>query len=104
MCFSDTAGIRGQGADAIEAIGIDRAKAAVEGADILLWLGSPQDAPDHPRCITIAAQADRWRGAAAAEAEAARCDLILAAATGVNGRAWRRGRGGQSVEIKVGPG
>src|SRR3546814_2581960 len=82
MCFSDTAGIRGQGADAIEAIGIDRAKAAVEGADILLWLGSPQDHPDHPRCITIAAQADRWRGDAAAEAEAARCDLILSAATG----------------------
>src|SRR3546814_106730 len=82
MRFSDTAGIRGQGADAIEAIGIDRAKAAVEGADILLWLGSPQDAPDHPRCITIAAQADRWRGDAAAEAEAARCDLILSAATG----------------------
>src|SRR3546814_2468822 len=81
VCSSDL-GIRGQGADAIEAIGIDRAKAAVEGADILLWLGSPQDAPDHPRCITIAAQADRWRGDAAAEAEAARCDLILSAATG----------------------
>ena len=82
MRFSDTAGIRGQGADAIEAIGIDRAKAAVEGADILLWLGSPQDAPDNPRCITLAAQADRWRGDAAAEASAARCDLVLSAATG----------------------
>ena len=82
MRFSDTAGLRGEGADEIEAIGIDRAKAAVEGADILLWLGSPKDEPAHPRCITIAAQADRWSGDAAAEAAAAHCDLILSAATG----------------------
>ncbi|MGV3731074.1 MAG: tRNA uridine-5-carboxymethylaminomethyl(34) synthesis GTPase MnmE [Sphingopyxis sp.] len=82
MRFSDTAGLRGEGADAIETIGIDRAKAAVEAADILLWLGPPKEAPDHPRTILIAAQADRWRSDAAAEAEAARCDLILSAATG----------------------
>lgn len=82
MRFSDTAGIRTEGADAIEAIGIDRAKAAVEAADIILWLGPPKQAPDHSRAILIAAQADRWRGDAAAEAEAARCDLILSAATG----------------------
>lgn len=82
MRFSDTAGIRAEGADRIEAIGIDRAKAAAEGADILLWLGPPKDVPDHPRAILIAAQADRWRGDAAAEAEAAHCDLILSAATG----------------------
>lgn len=82
MRFSDTAGIRGEGADAIEAIGIDRAKAAVDAADILLWLGSPKTAPDHPRAILIAAQADRWKGDAAAEADAARCDLTLSAATG----------------------
>ncbi|WP_093510013.1 tRNA uridine-5-carboxymethylaminomethyl(34) synthesis GTPase MnmE [Sphingopyxis sp. YR583] len=82
MRFSDTAGIRGEGADVIEAIGIDRARAAVEGADILLWLGQTKEAPDHPRTILIAAQADRWRGDAAAEAEAAGCDLTLSAATG----------------------
>ncbi|WP_374392930.1 tRNA uridine-5-carboxymethylaminomethyl(34) synthesis GTPase MnmE [Sphingopyxis sp.] len=82
MRFSDTAGLRAEGADAIEAIGIDRAKAAVEAADILLWLGPPKDVPEHPRAILIAAQADRWRGDAAAEAEAARCDLTLSAATG----------------------
>ncbi|MEQ8312411.1 MAG: tRNA uridine-5-carboxymethylaminomethyl(34) synthesis GTPase MnmE [Sphingopyxis sp.] len=82
MRFSDTAGMRGEGADAIEAIGIDRAKAAVEAADILLWLGSPDRVPDHPRTIRIAAQADRWKGDAAAEADAAACDLILSAATG----------------------
>lgn len=82
MRFSDTAGLRGEGADVVEAIGIDRARAAVEAADIVLWLGPPRDAPDHPRCVLIAAQADRWRGDAAAEADAARCDLILSAATG----------------------
>ncbi|MGL3821983.1 tRNA uridine-5-carboxymethylaminomethyl(34) synthesis GTPase MnmE [Sphingopyxis sp. R3-92] len=82
MRFSDTAGLRGEGADAIEAIGIDRARAAVEAADILLWLGLPKEAPEHRCCILIAAQADRWRGDAAAEASAARCDLIVSAATG----------------------
>lgn len=82
MRFSDTAGLRGEGADAIEAIGIERAEAAVEAADILLWLGLPDAAPAHPRTILIAAQADRWRGDAAHEAGAARCDLILSAATG----------------------
>ena len=82
MRFSDTAGLRAESADDIEMIGIDRARAAVEGADILLWLGSPKDAPDHPRAILIAAQADRWRGDAAAEADAAHCDLILSATTG----------------------
>lgn len=82
MRFSDTAGLRGEGADAVEAIGIDRARAAVAAADILLWLGPPREAPVHPRCILIAAQADRWRGDAAREAESARCDVTLSAATG----------------------
>jgi len=82
MRFSDTAGLRAESADDIEMIGIDRAKAAVEAADILLWLGPPEAAPLHPRCLKIAAQADRWRGDAVAEAAAASCDLILSAATG----------------------
>ena len=84
MRFSDTAGMRGESADAIEAIGIDRAKAAVAAADIVLWLGPPDEAPAHPRCLRIAAQADRWCGdrQAEAEGEAARCDLILSAASG----------------------
>ncbi|HWW56932.1 MAG TPA: tRNA uridine-5-carboxymethylaminomethyl(34) synthesis GTPase MnmE [Sphingopyxis sp.] len=82
MRFSDTAGLRAESADDIEMIGIDRARAAVEAADILLWLGRPKDVPGHPRAILIAAQADRWRGDAAAEADAAHCDLILSATTG----------------------
>ena len=82
MRFSDTAGLREESGDAIEMVGIDRARAAVAAADILLWLGPPRDAPEHPRAILIAAQADRWKGDAAAEADAARCDLILSATTG----------------------
>lgn len=42
--FTDTAGLRDAGSDAIEAIGMERAREAVEGADILLWLGD-DDAP-----------------------------------------------------------
>ncbi len=82
MRFSDTAGLRAEGADAIETIGIDRAQAAVAKADILLWLGAPDAAPDHPHCLRIAAQVDRWRGDPEAEAVAAQSDLILSAATG----------------------
>lgn len=82
MRFSDTAGLRAESGDAIELIGIERARAAIEAADILLWLGPPREVPPHPRIILIAAQADRWQGDAAAEAEAARCDLILSAMTG----------------------
>lgn len=82
MRFSDTAGLRGEEAGEIEAIGIDRAHAAIAAADMLLWLGAPDEAPAHPRPILIAAQADRWRGDAAAEARASRCDLTLSATTG----------------------
>lgn len=82
MRFSDTAGLRGEGEDVIEAIGIARARTAVAKADILLWLGPPEDGPDHPHCLRIAAQADRWRGETDEEAKAAKCDIILSAATG----------------------
>ncbi len=37
--FIDTAGLRDDGAEDIEAIGIDRAKGEVRKADIVLWLG-----------------------------------------------------------------
>ncbi|MDO7835831.1 tRNA uridine-5-carboxymethylaminomethyl(34) synthesis GTPase MnmE [Sphingobium sp. HBC34] len=59
--FTDTAGLRSNAGDAIEAIGIDRARAALDAADIILWLG---DAADLPRddAILIAAQSDRSTG------------------------------------------
>src|SRR3546814_11697584 len=57
--FSDTAGIRGQGGDAFEANGIDRAKGAVEGADIQLWVGSPRDDTANTRYRLLPSPADR---------------------------------------------
>ena len=71
--FTDTAGLRDETGDAIEAIGIDRARAALDAADIILWLG---DAADLPRAdaILIAAQSDR--------ADAVRDGLSLSARTG----------------------
>lgn len=73
--FTDTAGLRGDTGDAIEAIGVDRARAAMEAADILLWLG---DAAGLPRAdaLLIAAQCDRMPDAGA------RPGLSLSARTG----------------------
>lgn len=53
----DTAGLRESG-DTVESIGIDRARYEAEGADLLLWLGSAEDAPSHPRRIEISPKAD----------------------------------------------
>jgi len=55
--FVDTAGLRDEGSDAIEAIGIDRARGQLARADVVLWLGTEGEGPE--RCWEIAAQADR---------------------------------------------
>lgn len=60
----DTAGLRAS-ADPVEAIGVERAGHQIERADILLWLGAPNEAPPHPRLLRLHAQADR-RGPAPA--------------------------------------
>jgi tRNA modification GTPase len=62
LLLTDTAGLR-QTDDEVEAIGVGRAEALVEGADVLVWLGDPGDAPDHQRLIQLHAKAD-VRGAA----------------------------------------
>lgn len=54
--FADTAGLRDETSDVIEAIGIDRAKAALDRADLVLWLGDEGQGPDD--AWEIAAQAD----------------------------------------------
>jgi tRNA modification GTPase len=51
----DTAGLRESG-DAVETIGIDRARASAEAADILLWLGAPAEKP--ARAIQVRSKAD----------------------------------------------
>lgn len=56
--FVDTAGLRDESeADAVEAMGIDRARGALERADVVLWLGTPGEGP--VAAWDIAAQADR---------------------------------------------
>ncbi len=55
--FVDTAGLRNESSDAIEAIGIDRARSALERADLVLWLGPEGEGP--AGAWDIAAQCDR---------------------------------------------
>jgi len=59
--FADTAGLRNQAGDAIEAIGMARARGAVSGADLVLWLGPEGEGP-----------ADSWE----IDAQADRVDLL----------------------------
>lgn len=56
--LTDTAGLRDQTDDPIEAIGMERAREAVNAADILLWLGDPMS-PPRPDAILIVAKADQ---------------------------------------------
>lgn len=56
--FTDTAGLRDETSDAIEVIGMNRARAALDSADIILWLGDQTDTPRRD-AILIAAQCDR---------------------------------------------
>ena len=62
--FVDTAGLRDEGAGTIEALGIARARAAAERADLVLWLGPQGQGPTDRPLWEIAAQSDRGDGAA----------------------------------------
>jgi len=44
--FLDTAGLRDNGADVVEAIGIERAHVAMAEADLVLWLGGESEGPN----------------------------------------------------------
>jgi tRNA modification GTPase len=64
ILLTDTAGLR-KSADEVEAIGVARAEGLIEAADILVWLGKPEDVSDHPRAIRVHTKADlAGRGAA----------------------------------------
>ena len=58
MILTDTAGLRPQTSDSIEAIGIARAEATIDAADIILWLGDPAEVPNHPNILPIHAKVD----------------------------------------------
>jgi len=74
--FTDTAGLREDSGDAIEAVGIARAEEAVRAADIVLWLGDPGACP-RSDAVKISAKSDElgWTGPAGA-------DLALSAQSG----------------------
>ena len=55
--LTDTAGLRESG-ELVERIGVDRALSLIELADVIVWLGEPGDAPDHPHVVRIHARAD----------------------------------------------
>ena len=57
VLLTDTAGLR-DSEELVERIGIDRARSLIEGADVVLWLGDPEDAPVHPRLIEVHPRAD----------------------------------------------
>lgn len=53
----DTAGLRSS-ADAVETIGVDRARTALDAADLVLWLGSPGEVPRHHDVIRVQSRCD----------------------------------------------
>ena len=55
--LTDTAGLRDSD-ELVERTGVDRARSLIELADILVWLGEPQDAPAHPRTIKVHPRSD----------------------------------------------
>jgi tRNA modification GTPase len=57
IVLTDTAGLR-DSSDEVEAIGVERAERLIEGADVLVWLGEPNDAPEHPRIIRVHSKSD----------------------------------------------
>lgn len=56
--FVDTAGLRDEGAGEIERIGIARARAAADNADLILWLGPEGEGPVGRTLWEVAARSD----------------------------------------------
>jgi tRNA modification GTPase len=69
LIFTDTAGLRDDSEDVIEKIGIDRSHAAMQQADIILWLGTQGSGPSHPNLIEVATKSD-WSGHVSKSADA----------------------------------
>lgn len=57
VVLTDTAGLR-EASDEVEAIGIDRAENLIRSADILIWLGRPEEAPAHTEVVMVQSKAD----------------------------------------------
>ena len=70
----DTAGLR-DCADEVEAIGVERARASLGGADLVLWLGEPADAPADRPTLMVRSKCDL-------DAAGGRAGLRVSAVTG----------------------
>lgn len=70
----DTAGLRSSG-DAVETIGVDRARSALDAADLVLWLGPPQDSPRHHDVIRVQSRCD-------VQAPDSKADFLVSGKTG----------------------
>lgn len=82
LILIDTAGLHEAGNDRVEAIGMDRARQAIEAADIVLWLGDDDAVPDHPRIIKIAAKVDLPEALEAAGRSRVSAKTAISAKTG----------------------
>jgi len=63
----DTAGLR-EAEDEVERIGVDRARASIDAADLILWLGPTDECPAPERSILVQSKADITSPDPAAEA------------------------------------
>ncbi len=57
LLLTDTAGLR-ETDEVVERIGVERTRSLVDAADVLVWLGDGDQAPDHPRLIRVYSKAD----------------------------------------------
>ena len=57
LLLIDTAGLR-DSADEVERIGVGRARDSLERADVILWLGKPEDCPDADRSLLVSPKSD----------------------------------------------
>lgn len=64
VVLTDTAGLRVSD-EPIEKIGVERSHALIEAADVLLWLGDPNEGPHHLRRLLVHAKSDLPERAAA---------------------------------------
>lgn len=58
VLLTDTAGLREAG-DRVERIGVKRSRNLAQRADVLLWLGEPDEAPKHPRLVLVHPRCDQ---------------------------------------------
>lgn len=84
--LTDTAGLHEDSVDPIEREGMRRAQAAIDAADIVLWLGERGAVPSDRRIVYIAARADERADQAMPNSDA---EITLSAVAGTGMRALR---------------